>query len=131
MLATACSPRLMERLRTEVVYRDRVQVDTAFVRDSIHVREIVRGDTVRLVEYRDRYHYAFKYLTRTDTLIVRDSVVVERIREVKVETPLSGWKKAKIRAFWWLVATVAALLAYTFRKPLLRLVRGLVTGGAL
>lgn len=124
---SSCSPKIVERVRTEYVYRDRVQVDTTFVHDSIHVRETVKGDTVRIVEYRDRYHYDYKYITRTDTLTVRDSVAVEHIKEVKVETPLSAWKRTKIRAFWWLVAAVTALAAWTFRRPLRRLVTGLVT----
>lgn len=118
--AWGCSPRVIENTvtRTEVVYRDRVQRDTTFLHDSTFVREYIKGDTVRIIEYRDRYHYDYKYIYRTDTLILRDSVAVERIKEVKVEKDLSFCESVKIGAFWWLLGAVLCLGCWTFRKPL-------------
>lgn len=42
-------------------------------------------------------------------------------REVKVEKPLNAWQRFRIGAFWWLLAFAAALAAWVFRKPLMRL----------
>ena len=48
------------------------------------------------------------------------------IKEVKVEKPLSPIQKAKIGAFWWLLALVLGLGAWTFRKPLLKLIKAVL-----
>lgn len=58
--------------KTEYVYKE--SKDTTFVRDSVYIKETVKGDTVRIVEYRDRYK--FRYITTTDTLVVSDTVRV-------------------------------------------------------
>jgi hypothetical protein len=42
--------------------------------------------------------------------------------EVKVEKPLTVGQRAKIGAFWWLLAGLVAALAWIFRKPLLKLI---------
>ena len=42
---------------------------------------------------------------------------------VYVEKELTGWQKFRLRGFWWLLAGLAGLLIYTFRKPILTLVR--------
>jgi len=120
----ACSPRVIENVRTEYVYRDRVQIDTTWLRDSVYIREWVRGDTVRIVEYRD--HVVYQYRLLRDTVAVVDSVAVETVRTVQVEKPLSPWKRAQISAFWWLVLAVAGFAAWTFRKPLAGLVTRIV-----
>lgn len=119
-LFVACSPRVVENVRTEYVYRDRVQIDTTWLRDSVYVREWVRGDTVRIVEYRDHLVYQYKMLR--DTAFLRDSVTIETVRTVEVARPLSAGQKAKIQAFWWLVLAVAGFAAWTFRKPLAGLI---------
>lgn len=113
--STACSPRIVERVvyqhdTTQVVRIDSVRY---WQKDSVFIRE--KGDTVfqyvEKVRYRDRF--------RIDTLIqVReshDTTFVER----KVEKELSVGQKAKIGAFWWLLAGLAACLVWIFRKPLL------------
>ena len=62
------------------------------------------------------------------TTIVRDTVTIEKeavetVKEVEVEKPLSWWQRLKLGAFPWLLATCVALLTYTFRKPILTLLR--------
>lgn len=123
LMLTGCSPRIVETVRTEYVYRDRVQVDTTVLRDSIRIREVVQGDTVRITEYRDHLVYQYKLLAQTDTVIVRDSVAVERPVEVEVEKPLTGWQRFRIGAFWWLLALAAGLAGWTFRKPIVKLIK--------
>lgn len=120
--SAACSPRIVEKVRTEYVYRDRVQVDTTIRRDSVFIEKYIHGDTLRLVEYRERLVYQYKYLDRTDTLIIRDTVQVETVRKVPAE--LNMWQRFRIGAFWWLLAVAAAAVCWIFRKPLLRLFGG-------
>lgn len=121
VLTAGCSPRIVETVRTEYVYRDRERVDTTWLKDSIYIREYVKGDTVRIVEYRD--HLVYQYRMILDTVAVRDSVAVESIREVRVEKPLSWWQKFRIRAFWWLLGGVACAAVWIFRKPLLSILK--------
>lgn len=116
----SCSPRIIENTRTEYVYRDRIQVDTTWLRDSVYVKEVVKGDTVRIVEHRDHLVYQYKMLR--DTVSVVDSVTVERVKEVQVERPLTWAEKAKMRLFPWLLFASLALGVWTFRKPILKLI---------
>lgn len=118
----SCSPRVVtvETVRTE--YRDRVQVDTTYQRDSIRVYEFVKGDTVRIVEYRDRWRTAFRYLR--DTVALRDTVTT--VREVSVEKPLTRWQRLRLAAFPWLLLAAGVLAAWVFRRPLAAIARQLL-----
>ena len=110
----SCSPRIIERVRVE---RDTVQVhhrDSILARDSVYVREWIKGDTVFVYKYRDRF--VFKDRWRDSIVTKVDSVAIERIKEVKIEKPLSLWKRAKLAAFWWLVALAAILAVLTKLK---------------
>ena len=118
-LAVSCSPKIYERVvyQHDTTYVQQVKVDSVYRRDSVFVRE--KGDTVFIYKERIRDRYVFRHDTLR--LVKVDSVAVERVKEVKVEKPLSAWKTAKIAAFWWLVAAVLLLLLWTFRKPILKL----------
>lgn len=118
-MAVSCSPKIYERVvyQHDTTYVQSVKVDSVFRRDSVFVRE--KGDTVFIYKERIRDRYVFRHDTLR--LVKVDSVAVERVKEVKVEKPLSAWKSAKIGAFWWLVAAVLLLLVWTFRKPILKL----------
>lgn len=108
----ACSPKIVERI---VVQHDTLRVhhrDTTYQRDSVYIREWMKGDTVYIDRFRDRYVYRDRW---------RDSVrIVERhdttAVQVKVEKPLSWSQKARIGAFPWLLLVVLALGVWTFRK---------------
>lgn len=119
VMVTSCSPRIIETIRyqRDTTYVQQVKVDSVYRRDSVFVRE--KGDTVFIYKERIRDRYIFRHDTLR--LVKVDSVAVERVKEVKVEKPLSAWKSAKIGAFWWLVAAVLLLLLWTFRKPILKL----------
>ena len=116
-----CSPRIYERVITQRDTLYQVKRDSVAVlqRDSVFVRE--KGDTIYIyrekVCYRDRVKVDTIYRTRVD------SVAVERIKEVQVIKPLSRWERLKMRGFWWLFAALVGLLIWTFRKPLLKLIR--------
>ena len=64
--------------KTEYIYKE--NHDTAFVKDSIYIKEVQKGDTIRITEYRDRYR--FRYITSVDTVVVLDSITVEVPYEV-------------------------------------------------
>lgn len=112
----SCSPRIIEKVRTEYVAQEVHHRDTTYRRDSVYIREWMKGDTVFVDRYRDRYVFRDRW---RDSIVVKvDSFAVERVKEVQVEKPLSWGKRAKIGAFWWLVLAVAVLAGWTFRKPL-------------
>jgi hypothetical protein len=119
-----CSPKIIEKVKTEYVYQDVHHRDTLITRDSIYIREWLKGDTVYVEKYKDRY--VFRDRWRDSIRVVRDSVSIEHIKEVKVEKPLSAMQKAKIGAFWWVLAGLAACLVYIFRKPLIGLIKGIL-----
>lgn len=57
---------------------------------------------------------------------VHDTTYIEKeaqetIIEKEVEKPLTWWQKARLGAFWWLLAGLVGCLAWIFRKPLLKL----------
>ena len=118
-LAVSCSPKIYERVvyQHDTTYVQQVKVDSVYRKDSVFVKE--KNDTVYIYKERIRDRYVFRHDTLR--LVKVDSVAVERVKEVKVEKPLSAWKTAKIEAFWWLVAAVLLLLLWTFRKPILKL----------
>lgn len=75
------------KTRTEYVYME--SKDTAYVRDSVYIKEVQKGDTIRITEYRDRYR--FRYITTTDTIVRVDSVAVSYPVEVeKIEYRTRG-----------------------------------------
>ena len=117
LASPGCSPRIVEKV---VVQRDTTEIhhrDSIYRRDSVWVREYVKGDTIYLEKYRDRILYRDRW---RDSIVVRvDSVAVERVKEVKVEKPLNAWKRFKIGGFWWLLA----LAAVGWRKQILWLIK--------
>lgn len=121
MVLPGCSPKIIER----VVYQHDTTVvhkrDSIIRRDSVYVKEWMKGDTVFIEKFKDRYIYRDRW--RDSIRVVRDSVSIEHIKEVKVEQPLSWWKRAKLGAFWWILGALVAALAWIFRKPLLSLLK--------
>lgn len=116
-----CSPKIIEKVKTEYVYQDVHHRDTLITRDSIYIREWLKGDTVYVEKYKDRY--VFRDRWRDSIRVVRDSVSIEHIKEVKVEKPLSWWQKTRIGAFWWLLGGVILCFAWIFRKPILTVLK--------
>lgn len=116
ILSAGCSPKIIERV---VYQRDTTVVhhrDTTYRRDSIWMKEYVKGDTVYIEKYKDRFVYRDRW--RDSIRVVRDSVAVETIKEVKVEKPLSWSQKAKIGAFPWILLALIGAVLWIFRKYL-------------
>lgn len=65
-----------------------------------------------------------EHTTTTEHTSQKDSIRVEYVEvPVEVEKPLSKWKSAQIRAFWWLLGGLALCLLWIFRKPILKLIK--------
>jgi hypothetical protein len=79
---------------TEYVYRDRV--DTSYVKDSVYIREQIKGDTVKVVEY--RYRDRFREIWRTDTLVRCDTVSV--VCTEVVEKTVAKMNSLQSAFFW-------------------------------
>ena len=111
-VCASCSPKIVERI---VVQHDTTTVhhrDTTFRRDSVYIREWMKGDTVYIEKYKDRYVFRDRWRDSVSVREVHDTTAVE----VKVEKPLSLAQKAKIGAFPWLVLAVIGAALWTFRK---------------
>ena len=109
-----CSPKIVERI---VVQHDTTTVhhrDTTYHRDSIYIREWMKGDTVYVDRFRDRYVFRDRWRDSVSVREVHDTTAVE----VKVEKNLSWSQKAKIGAFPWLLLTLIGAALWIFRKYL-------------
>lgn len=87
----------VESVKTE--YKDRLQRDSIYFRDSIIMRE--KGDTVII----DRWRYIYKDRLITDTLIVSDTVRVP----YPVEKELTRWQKTKMDVGGWAMGVLSGI----------------------
>lgn len=110
----SCSPRIVERVeyRHDTTYVSKLDSVYFYDRDSVFVKE--KGDTV--YKYVEKWRYRDRWRVDTVLKVRVDSVAYESVKEVKVEQPLSWWQKFRLSSFWWLLASVVVLLAWTFRK---------------
>ena len=118
-LLSGCSPKIVERVHTEYVTQQVHHRDTIITKDSIYIREWMKGDTVYVREYRDRFVYRDRWRDSVQVREVHDTTAVE----VKVEKPLSWWQKFRIGAFWWLLGALVAAVLWIFQKPILKMIK--------
>ena len=114
ILGAGCSPKIVERI---VVQHDTTTVhhrDTTYHRDSIYIREWMKGDTVYVDRFRDRYIFRDRWRDSVSVREVHDTTAVE----VKVEKNLSWSQKAKIGAFPWLLLALIGAVLWIYRKYL-------------
>ena len=79
------------RVEKEYVYLERR--DTAYQKDSVFIKEFVKGDTVKVVEY--RYRDRFHETTRIDTITRVDSCVVKvPVEVVKIDHKQTYFQKS-------------------------------------
>jgi len=93
-------------VHTEYVYRDRT--DSIRVSDSIYIKEVVKGDSVKVVEY--RWRDRFQYISTVDTLVVRDTVQVVSVQVV--EKTVDRMNSLQAAFFWLGLLTMLAGLCY-------------------
>lgn len=147
--ATGCSTvKYVDREVEKVVYKD-----TVSWRDSIIAVPIPLGRDQAIVSIKDtskletQVATSIAYVSKGGQIhhtLENKPVSVEAIVKIPSRTiwttvtsekehtviktewrdkPLSWWKSFQIRAFWWLLGAVVALLLYVFRKPILALIR--------
>ena len=117
-----CSPKIIEKVKTEYVYQDVHHRDTLITRDSIYIREWLKGDTVYIEKYKDRYVFRDRWRDSVSIREVHDTTTVEK----KVERELTAGQKMKINSFWWLLAGLILSLLWIFRKywlPILKIIK--------
>ena len=117
-----CSPKIIEKVKTEYVYRDVHHRDTLITRDSIYIREWLKGDTVYVEKYKDRYVFRDRWRDSISIKEVHDTTTVEK----KVERELTAGQKMKINSFWFLLVGLIASLGWIFRKPIVKLIKTLI-----
>ena len=117
-----CSPKIIERVveRHDTTYVN--HRDSLYFRDSIYVKEYVKGDTVFIEKFKDRYVYKDRWRDSISIKEVHDTTTVEK----KVEKQLSPIQKAKINSFWWLLAGLLASLCWIFRKSIIALIKRII-----
>ena len=98
---------MVQRDTTVVHHRDSV-----FTKDSVYIREWMKGDTVYVDRFRDRYIYKDRW---RDSIQVREQHDTTTV-EVKVERQLTWAQKAKIGAFPWILLALIGSLVWIFRK---------------
>ena len=143
MAVCACSPRIIEKVVTEIEYRDRIVHDTTEVKIPYEVEKIVTRDTVSHLENT----YAKSDAVVSDGFLshsleskpqiikvpvevhVTDTIIKEsEIKtEIKyIEKPLSWWQNTQIRGFKWATLLLILSLVWIFRKPLYNLIKKLL-----
>lgn len=98
----------VESVRIEYKTRDSIKYDSIYKRDSIHV--IVKGDTVTV--YKDKYLYKYKFINRTDTVLITDTIK----EPYPVEKRLSKWQEWKIKlGDYMLILIIVAIIFISIR----------------
>lgn len=101
-------------VHTEYVYRDRV--DTSYVKDSVYIREQIKGDTVKVVEY--RYRDRYREIWRTDTIIQQDTVSV--VHTQVVEKAVAKMNSLQSAFFWLGLLAFFIVIGYVAYRLLLK-----------
>ena len=102
-------------MASQSMYAERVAVDSIVVHDSIYIRE--KSDTVFCTRYRTLY----KERLRRDTIMLCDTIVVERVVEIGNgnDSNDSGWNRL------WLLAVLFLLWRSGLLNALLDLIKKL------
>ena len=116
------SVRVIEKevIKTDTVLTTKIQIDSIYVNDSIYIRELIQGDTVKITT--DRWHTRWRDRILYDSIYIaqRDTVRVTDIKEVTRK--LSGWQWFQIWAGRLaLIAIMAAAGVVIYKKKLFRL----------
>ena len=122
-LLTGCRcVRVIEKevIKTDTMLTTKIQIDSIYVNDSIYIRELIQGDTVKITT--DRWHTRWRDRILYDSIYIaqRDTVRVTDIKEVPRK--LSGWQWFQIWAGRLaLLAIMAAAGVVIYKKKLFRL----------
>lgn len=139
---SGCSPKVVQHTVTEIEYRDRFVHDTATVEIPVEVERIVTRDTISHLENSFAKSDAvvsqglLSHSLESKPQIIKVPVKVkvtdtlwresEKTAEIQyVEKQMTKFQQFRLDAFWWMSALIAGLSVWTFRKPLLKLIKSL------
>ena len=110
---TAVDSRLMQEKYSAGFSK---KVDTVFIygMDSVIVR--IKGDTV----FMDKIKNRFIYRTKSDTVVRRDSIRIDRDIFIESEKGLSWWAQMQMKGFWILAVILLLIVIYTLIKKRLK-----------
>ena len=117
--AGCCTTKVVEHIihQRDTTYIERQKVDSLYRRDSVFVRE--KGDTVYI--YKEKIRDRYRYIHDTVRLVKIDTV--QAVKEVPVAQPLTLGEQVRLRLFWIVFCGFLLLLLWTFRKPLIKLLK--------
>ena len=94
----------MQNINTEtrIEYRDKYHRDSVYIRDSVII--YVKGDTV----YKDRWHTEWKEKETGDTIILKDTVYIEKEVYKDRSEPPNNWEGT-------IILIIIALLIYKLK----------------
>lgn len=88
-----------------------VKVDSVFIRDSVYIDHFrvvkEKADTVYITELKTQFKYRYRDRVKIDTCYLEKEVT----NTVEVERKLTWWESFRLKAFWWLAAIVAVVVA--------------------
>ena len=122
IMMLGCSPRIIEHVKVQhdTTYVARVDSVRVYEKDSVMVQ--VKGDTVLKYVERIRYRDRIKIDTLLKVCEIHDTTTVTK----EVPAKLTKCQQSKLDTYGWLVAIIIGLLIWTFRKPLIALVKKLI-----
>ena len=132
------SPKVIEKIVEKEVVTEHIVHDTATVEIPVEVEKIVTRDTVSHLENTYAKSDASvsggflshslesipQFIKVPVAVTVHDTTYIKEETQVEteyVEKELNWWQKFRLDAFLWLVVIILVLLAWTFRKYLLKL----------
>lgn len=89
-------------VETRIEYRDKYHRDSVYIRDSVII--YVKGDTV----YKDRWHTEWKEKESGDTIILKDTVYIEKEVYKDRSEPPNNWEGT-------IILIIIALLIYKLK----------------
>lgn len=151
VILTACSPKVIETIHTEyrdtTIYKELIRdsivqvpiplgrnqaivntADTSHLETSVAVSNAyVTPDGLLHHDLSNRHDATLPaivpiYYHFTQSITSSESAQI-MTRTVEVEKPLTKMQSFKLRAFWWLVGLLGLSGLWTFRKPLLKLIK--------
>lgn len=99
----------------ETEYIERISKDTIVSKDSVYIKEFIKGDTIYLTEY--RYKDRYKTKIERDTICKTDTITrVEYKEKVIVEKYVPKWCRLFGSIGIFAVVLIIGVIVYRIRK---------------
>lgn len=121
LLCCSCKTKyvMVESVHTDTTYINKTQYDSIWMHDSIYLHEYERGETIFIEKT--------KWLTKYKEKQVHDTLIHELVDSVAVPYPVEKelkWRqRTALGMFPWISAGFVALLGWTLRKPIGKLIK--------